>query len=192
MKSAIKATVPVSNPCTVLQMIESASSLAGLESLFPEEPQTGSTTLKLHSDSEPEDQNENVFRLNDMTTPQTEQLIEHLRFRQQQLQQDETHLQEKIYRWEQQVVTANAVFRKQRSELAQHVSQIKYQQAELVKLQQSLIDSQDAVRAAVEKVIDDCPAAELTTALVVLRDELKEQFESNFQHWERLKVESRK
>jgi malate synthase len=194
MNSLHHNLAPISNPSRVMKMIDSMDSdLSALLRLAaeaqehgPRIPQEPSRHLKLHVESESEPQ-ENWSEADPISTRQVGQLVEHLRQRQRELDQREADLQAKVFRWEQQASSQHSQFRKRRSELEQHLSQARAQQLQLIKLQQSLVDSQTALRKVIEQIVDSCEPGQLKHELEKLRYELAECMDAILNRWERLR-----
>ena len=186
MNSARKIPAPVSNPIAVMRIIETSDQEKGLTTLLPREHHPVGIKLKLHIDSDQENPDEEVFRFDQPPGQRSEQLINHLRNRQKELVQREADLQAQTYQWEKQVLATEASLRKRSSELEQHLSQVACQQAQLIKLQQNLVDSQEAIRSVVERLVSESRDAETRQPLEALRNEIVQRFDDNFRRWERL------
>ncbi len=191
MKTLRTDSTPVSNPSVVLRMIDSAGCNDGFAALLTsptaKPAPRAATHLRLHVAPETESQTPEWFDLGQPPTRQIEQLVSHLRNRQKDLIQREADLQAQAYHWEQQVLSSKSHLRRRTSELEQHCSQVQLQQTQLVKLQQNLVDSQQALRVVIERIVDDCQPAELKAELHALRRELNERFDVILNRWERFK-----
>jgi len=126
------------------------------------------------------------FALAGPPTPQVQQLVDHLHQQQKKLAQREADLQAEVYHWDKQVLASKAALKKRAAELEQHLTQVEQQQSLLVKLQQNLIDSQTAIRATVERLIEHSDAAELKSELLNLQLELGQRFDEILNRWERV------
>lgn len=194
MNSLPNHLAPISNPTRVMQMIDSMdsdlSALLRLTVEVPDRPprllQEPSGHLKLHVEPDSESP-ENWSEAEPISTRQVSQLVEHLRQRQRELDQREADLQAKVFRWEQQVSSQQSRYRKRSSELKQHLSQARAQQVQLIKLQQSLVDSQTALRKVIEQVVESCEPGQLKRELENLRYELGECMDGILNRWERLR-----
>ena len=181
-----KHTAPVSNPIAVMRIIESSDQEKGLLNLLPAEHHPVGIKLKLHVDSDQEQTEEDVFRFDQPPGQRSEQLLNHLRNRQKELVQREADLQAQTYHLEKRILATEASLRKRTGELEQHLSQANCQQAQLMKLQQNLVDSQQAIRVVVERLVNEFEGQEIKPQLEALRDEIGQRFDDNFQQWERL------
>lgn len=186
MNRARKLTTPVSNPSAVMRIIENSDPEKGLATLLPGEHPAVGVKLKLHVDSDLENSEEDVFRFDEPPGQRSEQLLNHLRLRQKELIQREADLQAQTYQWEKQVLATEASLRKRGAELEQHLTQVACQQEQLMKLQQNLVDSQQAIRAIVERLVDESTDVNAKMELAALRDEIGQRFDDNFRRWEHL------
>ena len=187
MNPARKLSTPVSNPSAVMRIIETSEQEQGLATLLPADHQHPvGVKLKLHIDSDNNRAEEEEFRFDQPPEQRSEQLLNHLRNRQKELAQREADLQAKTYQWEKQVMATEASLRKRGTVIEQHLTQIACQQEQLMKLQQSLVDSQQSIRATVEQLVDENENAEKTLQLESLRDEIANCFEDSLHRWERL------
>jgi hypothetical protein len=203
MNSARKQTALISNPTAVLRIISSPESKPRVASLnskegslslrereatapVDSEQPSDRMTLKLHVDPSDVEVVQDDFQLDQPPTRQVDQLVNHLRNQQKELAQREADLQAKTYESEKKALASEAALKKRCLELEQHISQVKRQQAQLVKLQQSLVDGQEAIGIVVEKLVAECNQDELKEDLEMLHYQLQHQFESNFNQWERL------
>jgi hypothetical protein len=186
MNRARKLTTPVSNPSAVMRIIENSEPEQGLARLLPAEHHPAGVKLKLHIDSDLENSDEDVFRFDEPPGQRSEQLLNHLRNRQKELIQREADLQAQTYQWEKQVLATEASLRKRGAELEQHLTQVACQQEQLMKLQQNLVDSQQAIRAIVERLVDESTDVNAKIQLTALRDEVGQRFDDNFRRWEHL------
>ncbi len=189
---------PVSNPQRVLTMIDAGGK--NLSSLFnrlaeppassPEPPSAPAAShLKLHvapEQSAPPELDFDWAGPKPVPPQQAEQLVKHLRNRQRDLEQREADLQAAVYRWEQKAMVEDARYRKRTGELEQHLGHVKAQQEQLVKLQQNLIDSQTALRQAIETIVDDSQPRDLKAALETLKTELNETMDAVLTRWEKI------
>jgi hypothetical protein len=126
------------------------------------------------------------FAMAQPPTPQVQQLVDHLHRRQKELAQREADLQAEVYHWDKQVLASKASINKRAAELEQHLTQVEQQQSLLVKLQQNLIDSQTAIRATVERLIEQSDAGELKSELLNLQVELGNRFDEILNRWDRV------
>lgn len=186
MNPARKLTTPVSNPSAVMRIIETSEPEQGLATLLPAEHHPVGAKLKLHVDSDHGHAEEDVFRFDQPPGQRSEQLLNHLRNRQKELVQREADLQAQTYQWEKQVLAAEASLRKRGAELDQHLTQVACQQEQLMKLQQNLVDSQQAIRAIVERLVNESEDVNIKLQLTALRDDVSQQFDDNFRRWEHL------
>ena len=187
MNPARKLSTPVSNPSAVMRIIETSEQEQGLATLLPADHQHPiGVKLKLHVDAGQDNNEEEIFRFDQPPEQRSEQLLNHLRNRQKELAQREADLQAQTYEWEKQVMATEASLRKRGAVIEQHLTQIACQQEQLMKLQQSLVDSQQAIRAIVERLVDGTDDANITPHLESLRDEIADCFEDNLHQWERL------
>jgi hypothetical protein len=185
---------PISDPSHVMQMINTAG--PDLSALFelclppadrsPPCSDRPKMHLKLHVEPDSE-AHENWSEPEPISTRQVSQLVEHLRQRQRELDQREADLQAKVFRFEQHATVQQSQFRKRSSELDQHLSQVRAQQVQLIKLQQSLVDSQTALRRVIEQIVDSCEPGQLKRELEKLRYELTECMDTILHRWERLR-----
>lgn len=186
MNRARKLTTPVSNPSAVMRIIENSEPKQGLAALVPADQHPAGVNLKLHVDSDLDNSDENVFRFDEPPGQRSEQLLNHLRNRQKELIQREADLQAQTYQWETQVLATEASLRKRGAVLEQHLTQVACQQEQLMKLQQNLVDSQQAIRAVVERLVDESTDVNAKMELAALRDEVGQRFDDNFRRWEHL------
>jgi hypothetical protein len=186
MNSARKLTTPVSNPSAVMRIIETSEPEQGLATLLPTEHHPVGVKLKLHVDSDHDQAEEEVFRFDQPPGQRSEQLLSHLRNRQKELVQREADLQAQTYQWEKQVLATEASLRKRGAELEQRLTHVACQQEQLMKLQQNLVDSQQAIRAIVEWLVDESEDVDIKLQLAALRDEVGQRFDDNFRRWEHL------
>lgn len=190
MNSAPTLSQPVSNPTAVIRMIESSVPLAGLQSLLDPTPENSTVPahphLKLHVDTGSESSEFEAVSPSVPPVKQVEQLAQHLKTRQKDLAQREADLQAQSYHWEKQVLSSKAHLRKRASELEQHLSQVRLQQEQLIKLQQNLIDSQLAVRTIVDRIVSVSEPSALKSELNSLRIELGERVDEILGRWEKL------
>lgn len=142
--------------------------------------------LKLHVERESEQETWSAPA--PISSHQVEQLVQHLRIRQRELDQREAHLQASVYRHEQQLASSQAQLRKRNSELEQHLSQVKLQQAQLIKLQQNMIETQTSLRRVIERIVENCEPGLLKQELQKLRFELSENLDAILCRWEKLKL----
>ena len=178
-----------------MRMIESTANQNGIAALFPsaetQHAPRATSHLRLHVAPETEPPTPDWCEMEQPPVRQIEQLVAHLRSRQKVLDQREADLQAQTYHWEQQVLSSKSHLRRRTSELEQHWSQVQLQQAQLVKLQQNLVDGQQAIRAVIERIVDDCQPTELQAELNSLRQELHERFDVILNRWERIRASHR-
>jgi hypothetical protein len=194
MKSA-NASLPVSDPSKVMQMIHAAgtdlTALTASPTPHWHRFRNGSDVpshLKLHV--EPEGETEECWsEAQPVSARQISQLVEHLRQRQHDLDQREADLQANVYCWEQQVAAHQSQLRKRSLELEQHLTQVRAQQDQLIKLQESLVNSQSAQRALIEQMVTSSEPGQLKTVLEKLQFELTEGMNAILHRWERLKMQ---
>lgn len=170
--------------CTVHPLsLESSKSNQGFEeNAVPEDATV--PKLKIHV----EEESSEFWEASEQVAPsQVQQLIQHVRSRKKDLDQREADLQRQVYRWEQQVMTTKADLKRKSAGLEQHQEQLNLQRAQLIKLQQSLVNHQTALRAVIEQIVDHCDQEELKLQLGKLRFELNESMDAIFSRWERLK-----
>jgi hypothetical protein len=141
--------------------------------------------LKLHVERDSE--HETWSTPAPISSHQVEQLVQHLRTRQRELDQREAHLQASVYRHEQQLAGSQAQLKKRASELEQQLSQVKLQQAQLIKLQQNMIETQTSLRRVIERIVENCEPGLLKQELQKLRFELSEKLDAILCRWEKLK-----
>lgn len=158
--------------------------LPGIKSSSPN--RHTNANLRIHISPDQDHQDFDELQLDKPPNRQVEQLVSHLREQRKDLAQREANLQSRVYEWEKEALAREGSLRKRRSEIEQHLSQVKRQQDQLMSLQQNLINSQDAIRAVVEQLVNDCRDADRIHDLQLLRDEIGNRMESNFQEWERL------
>lgn len=143
--------------------------------------------LKLHIEREPEQE---VWSASaSVSSQQVEQLIQHLRVRQRELDQREADLQASVFRFEQQVTGNQAQLRKRTAELEEHLSQVKLQQTQLIKLQQSMIATQTSLRRVIERIVENSEPSSLKPELQKLKFELNESLDVILTRWERIKFQ---
>ena len=170
-----------------MRIIETSEQEPGLATLLPADHQHQvGVKLKLHVDSDHDNTEAEMFRFDQPPEQRSEQLLNHLRNRQKELAQREADLQAQTYEWEKQVMATESSLRKRSAVLEQHLTQVACQQEQLMKLQQSLVDSQHATGALVEKLVEDCQDIEIKSHLEALRDEIGQRFDDHFRRWEHL------
>jgi chromosome segregation ATPase len=173
-------------------MIESSDPAEGLQTLFNPTAQNSNVPvpshLKLHLDADSESLEFERVSHGEPPAKQVEQLALHLKTRQKDLAQREANLQAQSYHWEKQVLSSKAHLRKRSAELEQHLSQVRLQQAQLIKLQQNLIDSQVALRVIVERIVNHVGPGELKAELASLQVELGERIDVILNRWEKLSL----
>lgn len=191
------ATRPISRLQTIIEMIESPENgdLSCLLEPFGKQIRHGdeessetststSTRLKIHVEEELSELWDDHQQVAPM---QMKQLIQHVRLRKKALDQREADLQGQVYRWEQQVMGVKAQLKQKTVALEQQLNQLNLQRAQLIKLQQNLIDTQTALREIIERIVDQCEGEELKLQLGKLRFELTETMDAILNRWERLK-----
>ncbi len=186
MNSARKIPAPVSNPIAVMRIIETSDQEKGLTTLLPREHHPVGIKLKLHIDADQEARDKEEFRFDQPPGQRSEQLVNYLRNLKKELVQREADLQAQTYQWEKQVLATEASLRKRSNELEQHLAQVTCQQAQLIKLQQNLVDSQEAIRSVVERLVSESQGVDTRRQLSALQNEIVQRFDENFQRWERL------
>jgi SMC interacting uncharacterized protein involved in chromosome segregation len=186
---------PVSDPSKVMEMIHAAgtnlSSLMGSRTGHvghDSSSRSGVSHLKLHVDPEAEQQ-QTWSNPQSVSAHQVEQLVQHVRQRQRELDQREADLQAGVFRLEQQSTTSQVQLRKRALELEQHLGQIKLQQAQLIKLQQNMIETQTTLRKVIERIVSNSEPGQLKQELLKLKFELGESLDSIISRWERIKIQ---
>jgi hypothetical protein len=186
---------PVSNPSKVMEMIHAAgtnlSTLTGsrIEHVRHDpSPRSQVSHLKLHVDPDAEQQ-QTWSNPQSVSAHQVEQLIQHVRQRQRELDQREADLQAGVFQFEQHSTSSQVQLRKRALELEQHLGQVKLQQAQLIKLQQNIIETQTTLRKVIERIVSNSEPGQLKQELLKLKFELGESLESIISRWERVKFQ---
>lgn len=183
---------PVSDPSKVMEMIHAAgTNLSPLMQSETVRAGVGSTIkprtphLKLHVDPDTEHR-QNWSEPEPVSAQQVEQLVQHVRQRQRELDQREADLQANVFRFEQQSTSNQAQLRKRALELEHHLGQVKLQQAQLIKLQQNMIETQKALRKVIERIVSNAEPGQLKQELQKLKFELAENLDAILSRWERI------
>lgn len=184
---------PVSDPSKVMEMINASEpdlSLLKQKGIGRDGigPSVGprASHLKLHVDPEAEQQ-QAWSAPEPVSAQQVQQLVQHVRQRQRELDQREADLQANVFRFEQQSTSTQVQLRKRALELEQHLGQVKLQQTELIKLQQNMLETQTSLRRVIERIVDNSEPGQLKQELQKLKFELSESLDAILSRWERIK-----
>jgi len=205
MNSAQNAPQPETNPRTILQAICARHGFDLAQSNFKNEIPEAIEQAEL-SDGSAEGGDELVsIRIDPSTTPnysandasilesvvesasQIQQLAERLSLKEDELYQNEEQLERRISEWETATGIHEKDYEMRVQHLSQQASQVSCQQLHLMKLQSDIVKSYDAVRVAIETLLEHPEnEGDVLAACKALKFELAGRFDYIAHRWEHL------
>ncbi|MFK7766175.1 MAG: hypothetical protein AB8B55_02950 [Mariniblastus sp.] len=146
-------------------------------------------TLRINPESTRslEDEVVDVIESQIESSRQVQQLASRLKENEVELIRRTEQLESRIADWAKVEREHELLFEKRLNELAQQSSQVKCQQLHLMQLQNDIVKSHEATRAAIEKIVSECDSDVKTiAAMKSLKIELSGRFDFIARRWEHL------
>ncbi len=117
---------------------------------------------------------------------QVQQLASRLRENELELNRRADELEARIQQWNETQLEQELVIEKKLNSLSQQSSQVKCQQLHLMQLQTDIVKNQEAMRAAIEMIVESDSDITTMAAMKTLKQELSGRFDFIARRWQHL------
>lgn len=117
---------------------------------------------------------------------QVQQLASRLRENELELNRRADELEARIQQWNETQIEQESVIEKKLNALSQQSSQVKCQQLHLMQLQTDIVKNQEAMRAAIEMIVESDSDITTMAAMKTLKQELSGRFDFIARRWQHL------